>query len=228
MLLSFLGITLAFGQETFVLAPDSARGSNIIDTNEHKIKLFVNTELAELTVKWSVITMDIPEGWDITICDNLQCYGDIKVGSEFTALPIDDATPLPMEAGANGHDVPGIGRVSVLLEDVNDPTKVDTVMFIWEMKEPSSITERINDEPAYTIYPNPVQNRLNISFKNELKEKLNVKVYNLVGQEQKDIKLTQNGKDVSLDVRGLRNGTYLVQFITEEGKMTTQRFSKRQ
>ncbi len=62
------------------------------------------------------------------------------------------------------------------------------------------------------IYPNPVNDILNLSFDNEI---TTVTIYNLVGQEV--ITKAVNSNETSIEVAGLAAGTYLVKLTTPEG-----------
>ena len=62
------------------------------------------------------------------------------------------------------------------------------------------------------LYPNPVNDILNLSFDNEI---TTITVYNLVGQEV--ITKVVNSNETSLEVAGLPAGTYLVKLATSEG-----------
>jgi phosphoribosyl-AMP cyclohydrolase len=62
------------------------------------------------------------------------------------------------------------------------------------------------------LYPNPVNDILNLSFDNEI---TTVTIYNLVGQEV--ITKAVNSNETSIEVAGLAAGTYLVKLTTAEG-----------
>ncbi len=62
------------------------------------------------------------------------------------------------------------------------------------------------------LYPNPVNDILNLSFDNEI---TTVTIYNLVGQEV--ITKAVNSNETSIEVAGLAAGTYLVKLTTPEG-----------
>lgn len=216
-------LTTGLFAQNFVVDKDTASGSFTADDDEHKVKILVNTELETLTLKWRVIEQEMPPEWNNSLCDNFQCYFDVKVGTQKVAQPIGSTSILPLEAGVNANNMGGEGKMVVKVFDENDSTQADTVVFQWNMtvgKEEISKTQ-------FNIYPNPAKSTLNIVFNKALKKDVQVKIYNLVGQEQKNIKVFQLNNSISVDVRDLNNGTYLIQFINTDGKMTTQRFTKR-
>ncbi|MFY0674684.1 MAG: T9SS type A sorting domain-containing protein [Bacteroidia bacterium] len=202
---------------------DSISGNFTADEEEHKIKILINTELEALTLKWRVLKKDMPSEWNNSLCDNFQCYFDVGTGTQKTAQPIGGGTPLPMEAGVNANNVGGEGKLIVKVFDEADSTNADTISFYWNMTVSTPEVEK----PNFNIYPNPASSTLNIKFDKALKDDVQVKIYNLVGQEQRNIEVFQDNRAVSIDLRKLNNGTYLVQFINSNGKMVTQRFTKR-
>jgi hypothetical protein len=131
---------------------------------------------------------------------------------------------MPLEAGVNTIGTSGSAALTVKVFEKDDSTKADTVTFVWDF--PVGIAEKI-PTPSFSVYPNPAKANLNITFDKPLKDNVSLKVYNLVGQEQRNIAINQMGRTVSVDIRNLQPGTYLVQFITPDGKMTTQRFNKK-
>ncbi len=224
-ILLFLFGTFAFQAKAINFTPDqdTAKGSFSADSDEHKIKILINTEESALTLRWRVLERDMPSGWSNSLCDNFQCYFDVKPGTSKQSLEIGQGTPLPLEAGVNAKGIGGDGKLVVKVFDINDTTNADTVTFTWNMTVGKAEVEKAQ----FTVYPNPARSTLNISFEKTLKSDTEVKIYNLVGQVQKDVKVVQNINSVSIDIRNLNNGTYLVQFINADGKMTTQRFTKR-
>ncbi|MGB0430187.1 MAG: T9SS type A sorting domain-containing protein [Bacteroidia bacterium] len=209
--------------QNFTPDQDTITGTFAADNDEHKIKILINTEESALTLRWRVLEKEMPSEWGNSLCDNFQCYFDVGVGSSKESSEISNETNLPLEAGVNANGVGGEGKLVVKVFDINDSSNADTVTFIWNMTVGTNEVEKTQ----FNVYPNPVTSTLNISFEKVIKNNIQVKVYNLVGQEQRNVDVNQNLNSVSIDVRKLNNGTYLVQFINANGKMTTQRFTKR-
>jgi len=225
--LAFIVFVAAFGmanaQNNFSLTADTVRGTFQPDKEEHKIKAYANTELSSLTLQWRILERNMPDGWENSLCDNFQCYFDVKVGDSKVGQPIDATTAMPFEAGINSNQIAGEGKLTVKVFEKDDTLKSDTVTFLWSVP----LGVKTINVPQFTIYPNPAKSNINIVFEKAAKNEVQVKIYNLVGQEQRNISTFQNGKSVNIDIRNLNNGTYLIQFISTDGKMTTQRFTKR-
>ena len=75
------------------------------------------------------------------------------------------------------------------------------------------------------MYPNPTNSNLTIDFKIQDIEKLNIKVFNLLGKEVLSKQISKN--DTSLTVSNLKNGVYLIRISSLTGEnSTTKRFVK--
>jgi len=116
-----------------------------------------------------------------------------------------------------------MGTIGLLVYEQGDTTKADTMFFVFDAVLSIGNPTAVN----FNIYPNPAQNTLNITFGEKIDDNFQVRVFNLVGQEQRNIDLVQLNSTVSVDIRKLSVGTYLVQFVTPEGKTATQRFTKK-
>ncbi|SDH91938.1 T9SS type A sorting domain-containing protein [Winogradskyella thalassocola] len=66
---------------------------------------------------------------------------------------------------------------------------------------------------ALRVYPNPVQDILNIDYKSEL---TGVKIYNLLGQEV--LNRTTASSQLKLDISEITSGMYIVELFSEEGE----------
>ena len=75
------------------------------------------------------------------------------------------------------------------------------------------------------IYPNPTDSNITIDFQIQNIEKLNIKVFNLLGKEVLSKQISKN--DPSLMLTDLKNGIYLIRITSLNGEnSTTKRFVK--
>tara|TARA_B100000795_G_scaffold264792_1_gene245727 strand:+ start:5412 stop:6032 length:621 start_codon:yes stop_codon:yes gene_type:complete len=75
------------------------------------------------------------------------------------------------------------------------------------------------------MYPNPTDSNITIDFQIQNIEKLNVKIFNLLGKEVLSKQISKN--DTSLMVSELKNGIYLIRITSLNGEnSTTKRFVK--
>ncbi len=73
-----------------------------------------------------------------------------------------------------------------------------------------------------SVYPNPVTDKLNVDYKENIS---NLTVYDLSGRSVKS--LTTNNDNNSIDVSGLTSGTYLLKIETENKNVSTIKFIKK-
>ena len=108
-----------------------------------------------------------------------------------------------------GQIVPAAGKTIVVTYDGTSLTTVTTI--------PALSTTNFNAKNTFTIYPNPVQNYINIMSKNDFNGKLKVSVVNLAGQTIIDNQLEKNDSgSYSIDVKNkLSAGVYLVKISTD-------------
>lgn len=110
-----------------------------------------------------------------------------------------------------GQIVPAAGKTIAV---TYDGTSMTTVTAITSLGINNFDADAKN---AFTIYPNPVQNYINIMSKNDFSGKLKVAVMNLAGQTIMDSQLEKNNSgSYSVDVKNkLSAGIYLVKISTD-------------
>jgi Secretion system C-terminal sorting domain len=93
-----------------------------------------------------------------------------------------------------------------------DGTSLTTVTAITSLA-----VNKFDAKNTFTVYPNPVQNYINIMCKNDFNGKLNVAVVNLAGQTIMDNLLEKNGSGLyTIDVKNkLAAGIYLININTD-------------
>lgn len=85
-------------------------------------------------------------------------------------------------------------------------------------------TEEVKDNPVY-LSPNPAYNTLNISTSNnEIIE--GVYIYDISGMLLNSYIMPLNQNDSSIDINYLKNGMYLIQIKTADGKSIIKKFIK--
>ena len=82
-------------------------------------------------------------------------------------------------------------------------------LFLDNIIVEQSLSTPINNQKAFTVYPNPVKDVLNVSFTDTITQ---VRVFNVLGQNVLDAPFNSNNASVNLT--GLPAGTYLVKVTT--------------
>ncbi len=85
----------------------------------------------------------------------------------------------------------------------------------------SALNELKDNEPEASVYPNPVQNQLNISFENSNISPVNLTLFDASGRVVlQKTKIEINASDTRLDVSHLKNGLYLLKITFDEKTIT--------
>ncbi|VXB27790.1 conserved hypothetical protein [Flavobacterium sp. 9AF] len=101
------------------------------------------------------------------------------------------------------------GTGSNVVGQIGDETFIQRNTFTYISCYPSTLSNEYFVINELKLYPNPVNDILNLSFDKEISA---VSIYNLFGQEI--ITKHVNNKETSIDVAGLHTGTYLVKVIS--------------
>lgn len=87
-----------------------------------------------------------------------------------------------------------------------------------QIVDPATLSVEENTLSAFSLYPNPVKNTLNIESQDAIS---NVTVYNLLGKEV----ISSNTVKNTLDVSTLSNGVYVIKLTSDKG-VATKKFVK--
>ena len=135
--------------------------------------------------------------------------------------------PADMYAGIgkNGQLLsiaPSSGLTFVRMGDSpNSPASEVSTLFcnqIWQKINSitcnsTSINEDVNSSPEITVFPNPVQQSLNVNFKNEIFDAELVDQYGKIMWSNKE-----NSEKVSIDVSDIHEGIYILRLSNSIGK----------
>ena len=76
--------------------------------------------------------------------------------------------------------------------------------------------EDVVNEDQIKLYPNPTKDIINIVFANKLTKDITIKLYNIWGQPIKKQFIHQESREITLNVKGLVDGIYLIELTTDE------------
>lgn len=184
-----------------------------------------NTSGGDLNFLWRVDRIDVPEEWELQVCDLVTCY---IFGLE--AAPVDrpntllaGVTTSQMNFKVITNNVPGIGDFDLVF--FNETDENDVFINLPIVVNATACTSATHDPAvvdALSIYPNPAGDFFKVSNP-ELVERLSV--YNIVGKEVKTMEKSNSG---SYDIADLTYGMYLVRMFDEDGDIIkVSRLSKR-
>jgi hypothetical protein len=169
----------------------------------------VGTTVGKLNINSGTVTVNQND----LVGVNFNLHVNAKVVIDGGSLII-KRTGVDFTSTINGYVTGGqiaavAGKTIVVTYDGTSLTTVTTL--------PALGTTKFDAKNTFTIYPNPVQNYINIMSKNDFSGNLKVAVVNLVGQTVLDSQLEKNNSgSYSIDVKNkLSAGVYLLNISTE-------------
>lgn len=211
LIISMILITsLAFTQ-SFILSPADTYEDNIElnSYSNHQISM-INQTGGELTLAWESTDVNMPEAWEITLCDFGGCYTGIPESG--TMFPVFDTLSAYLRLTINPYDVSATGTVSFKVFDTKYPDEFEIIMFTIHSGNVTGI-EPLDFEPSFSLFPNPASVELNVTnsgFKNAT-----ISFVNMQGKVVRQSKLSD--KQEVYNISELEKGLYLVLISNSTG-----------
>ena len=170
---------------------------------------------------WKRISLDLPFGWDYSLCDNGNCYVGIpQQSSSPHTFAKDERGFLSLKVNPSGSY--GNGTLKILIYEVGKPEQGDTATwFITSADQASSIADQKINTLNISLYPNPASNILHIQGLNSNKNQ--VAIYNMAGQllMQQDNVQAHNAM---INVSNLPANIYLLKVTDAKGQVYNKSF----
>lgn len=232
LLFSFLLLFTLSSEAQVALAyqPDSVFVSDFINLSDNEYELVgyatvTNSGDSPVSLRWNRIIQDMPEEWEVQVCDLNLCYNE-EIFSNF--VPGEIEIPVPLEPGASTNldihvkprGVAGTGRVIIELSDTSTPDDMIKVgTYDFEALVVTS-TKELN-QTALSVFPNPTADYFNIRGGNNVDR---VVLYNVLGREMRSFNVAPGQRYYIGD---LPNGLYLASMIDDsKGIVKTLRLKK--
>lgn len=209
-ILSFFVSFFGSSQGYFHSPNDTLWASTTLDQQVTMNITQVHTTNDTLQFIWQKVNVDLPFGWEATICDNSSCN---------LAL-IDGDTTLPVLPGDDGlllihctpHTTAGIGIIQYSMYEMHQPSQIDTLTWIIDANE-LGISENIDELGSFYEENNSLVWRG--------KELLNPAI-NIISIDGKTIKLDTEISSNEYSLSFLKSGFYWV-ILEIEGKKYCQK-----
>lgn len=175
---------------------------------------FKNLKKTDIVFGYKSLLVDYPMFWDVSFCDNKNCYATFKTQDTMAAVAPNMEASIKITVFPNGKA--GVAKVRYIIFDYNNTTDMDTVTWNinvrWGAETKSWIAE------AVQVYPNPVVDVLNVS-------NLGDAVLEVVDSRGAVVKNTKSVEG-RLDVSELASGLYFIHCQSVD-KMQTISFVKK-
>lgn len=217
-------------QVSLSFTPDDVSVSDFIDITDNEYEIVgyatvTNNGSATVDLRWERFIIDMPEAWEIQICDLNFCYNP-EVYSNFIAGEIE--VPVTLEPGASTNmdvhlkprGVAGTGEVRIDVSETDSPSEViSSGTFSFEALTVSSSRD-LRKQPI-TIFPNPASDYFALRGDTDVDR---VVLYNIVGREVRSFTVFPGQRYFIGD---LPNGLYLASLVSnKKGIRTTLRLNK--
>ena len=169
--------------------------------------------------------------WDIEFCDCFECLIGLVQSGDCTIQPSESFSfkyyvTLPADVKEYTETY-----VTYKVTSKTDSTNVDTFTYITR-KAPDAPEVSVNEfqveETAVSIYPNPTEGIINISFKAILKDRYTLSVMNILGElvysNVLESNSANNNVETQLDFRDFQKGAYFLTLSNGE-EVKTERFT---
>lgn len=177
-----------------------------------------STSAADSMINWSIISFDIPTGWQFDFCDPYDCVSNL--GLDFNSsfkLKIGDSGPL--KGDFFSKSIPGNAIVKIRMAYANGAHNADTIALM--AKGWATGLNTVKKQSAVTFFPNPAKDAITLKYVNT--NAIDVTVYNVLGAKVKSF--THSSNETTLNISDLEKGLYFIRF-SDNGNVTSKSFIK--
>ncbi len=206
---------ISFAQ-TFSLTPnDTINISGVLEDLQTLSIQQPNISSDTITLKWKKVSESVPALWDASVCDNSFCNTIlVDSGMMNPVIPLDYGLLL---LHITPHINYGTAVVRYAVWDIANPNLKDTLTYILTANATSGIAEAENKN-AFSIYPNPAKENLNIVFADNKKHLF--EICNARGDKIYSGDVVAN---YSLPIANWSNGVYTVSIFAENKIINTKK-----
>lgn len=209
-ILSFFVSFIGNSQGFYHSPNDTLYASTSLDQSVTMNITQVHTSNDTLQFIWQKVNVDLPFGWEATICDNSNCN---------LAL-IDGDTTLPVLPGDDGlllihctpHLTAGIGVIQYSMYEIHQPSQIDTLTWIIDANE-LNLNEIFDVKGSFSV-----ENNVLIW----IGESLVNPTLSIVSMDGKSIHLDTKNSITEYSLSFLKSGVYWI-LLENEGKNYCQK-----
>jgi len=195
----------------------------------HKAEITVtNTGPDAQDMTWKRVLNDIPAEWETSVCDPNLCWASFAdtPGYGWNQPAGNEVAFYVQFDGRNNPDLPvdGLGIVDILIYSIEDSANYNAkAVFIGDMQSSVGIYSPAMDN-VFEAYPNPAHNNITVMASNSSNIR-EVRVVNLVGKMMVLQSWQSADGTMNLDLSSLPEGIYFVQFVGNDGILSTKKIS---
>ena len=173
-----------------------------------------NTGSADIHVRQIINSSSLPAGWSVNMCNPNGCWGSNVLADTFL-VPASSYVIARFDFHAD--TTIGSGVASVRFDDSVSPIVNGATFNLHAVSLGTSIEETPTKNNTLVLYPNPVLDKLVVGS-SEFREKWELKLFNILGEQVFSQPQTSNFKPQTVDVSQLPPGIYFVKMRGETGE----------
>ena len=232
LIISLFIFQAGIAQVSLTLTPNPIAPEGFADPNDLFVELIgyatLKNEGSEtIDIRWERVISDMPEEWEVQVCDYNQCYVQIVYSNIADDLMLDAPVTLApgettnLDVHVKPKGVAGAAEINVEVAVANDPGNViltGTYTFDATMVSGS----RDIDKARLAVYPNPVTDYLEVQGASDVNQLV---LHNILGRRMRSFNVAPGSRYY---VGDLPSGMYLASLLNRNGSiMKTFRLSKR-
>lgn len=208
ILFLFISIS-AQAQLPFSINPSDAEGfGSASDIFFNADAVIFNNADSTIIFEWERTFVEIPTGWETSVCTNFTCLPPTFSSGEFT---IESGYSMDLNCTFYPNNVGGNGEVKVKVWMKSDTTQTITQTYFGLADAVSTLESEI--ENSINIFPNPTQGSFKLSSDLNFK---GIEIYTLQGELVQKI-----GSQPVYNIEHLPTNLYLVNILSEQNEVLT-------
>lgn len=180
-----------------------------------------NNTGAYSNMKWTRYAVDMPAGWETTVCDKNNCYSTTTDTKNFS---LDNSQSGFVKVNFIPNGTPGVGVIRINVSSLDETYSTDAY-FVGTAPESVGINNpEMQEVKDIFLYPTPVRENVYVVFNPGLRPD-RIDIHNVLGQKVKTfpIALERNNYRTELPLSDLDKGLYFLR-VYQNG--TTQVYTK--
>jgi len=169
-------------------------------------------------INWSIVTLDIPSGWQFDFCDPYDCIVNLSLGFSNT-FKLKNGVSGPLKGQFYTKGNAGNATVKIRLAYANGSHNTDTIEL--QAKGWATGLNNVKKQNEVSLFPNPAKDA--ITFKYPTSKAIDVTIYNVLGAKVKSF--THSSNETTLNISNLEKGLYFIRFY-DNGNVTSKSFTK--
>lgn len=166
-----------------------------------------NISKVSLKIAYEKVSADYPAGWDVSFCDNRNCFFSLRDKDTFTAMAPGEKASMKITVYPKGSADTAVVKYAVW--DVNNPAVKDTLTFNIMVRWSAGIQLSCMPQPA--IYPIPAKSHLQVNTTGANY----IEIRNISGQTVGHY--LPNAEWTRLDIAELLAGSYFILLKGDNG-----------